>query len=88
MRIRLRASRSSFIDTTTACLFESRRQASNSCSTRDSAGQSCAETMAAVAERLSRPSVTRAASYTSRLVESRTVPSASRTRDAQPSTVR
>ena len=62
MRIRGSASAASLRLTTMVCLREARRQASNSCSTRDSGGASCADTRAEVAERLARPSTTRAAS--------------------------
>ncbi len=44
MRMRSRASVSSFTETTMACFSEARMQASNSCSTRVSTGQSCART--------------------------------------------
>ncbi|OPZ45478.1 MAG: hypothetical protein BWY94_01307 [Actinobacteria bacterium ADurb.BinA094] len=62
MRRRARASAASFMLTTMLCLREARIHASNSCSTRLSSGVSCADTSAEVAERLSRPSTTRAAS--------------------------
>ncbi len=62
MRISGLASAASLMLTTTLCLREARMQASNSCSTRLSSGVSCADTSAEVAERLSRPSTTRAAS--------------------------
>ena len=88
MRMSGRASDASLMLTTMLCLREARMQASNSCRTRLSSGVSCADTRAEVAERLSRPSTTRAASYTSCLTLCRTVPSASRTLVAQPSEVR
>ena len=88
MRISARASVASLMDTTMLCLRDARMQASNSCSTRDSSGVSCADTRAEVAEKFGRPSTTRAASYTSCLALGRTVPSASRTNVAQPSEVR
>ncbi len=62
MRISGRASDASLMLTTTLCLREARMQASNSCRTRLSSGVSCADTRAEVAEMLSRPSTTRAAS--------------------------
>ncbi len=88
MRISGRASAASLMLTTMLCLREARMQASNSCRTRDSSGVSWAETSAEVAERLVRPSTTRAASKTSCLTLGRTVPSASRTKVAQPSEAR
>ena len=62
MRISGRASVASLMLTTMLCLREARMQASNSCRTRLSSGVSWAETSAEVAERLGRPSTTRAAS--------------------------
>ena len=78
MPIRLRASQSSLMLTTMLCLLELRTQASNSCSTRVWGGQSCADTMAEVADTLSSAWTTRAAWARSSLRDGRTVPSGSR----------
>ncbi len=83
--IRLRASQSSLIETTMLCFSLLRTQASNSCSTRVSGGQSWAQTTAEVADTLSSACTTRAQSTRSCLREERTVPSTSRAKTPQPS---
>jgi len=88
MRSRLRASRSSLMETTIVCLLELRTQASNSCRTRVSAGQSWAETIAEVAETFVIAWTTRAVSTRSLLRDGRTVPSSSRRNTPQPSELR
>ncbi len=72
--IRLRASQSSLMLTTMLCFSELRTQASNSCSTRVSVGQSWALTTALVALTLSSACTTRAQFSRSSLREERTSP--------------
>ncbi len=85
MRMRLRASQSSFMLTTMWCFSELRMQASNSCSMRVSAGQSWAETTAEVADTLGIACTTLAQSARSCLHDERTLPSNSRRKTPQPS---